>query len=243
MNIKQAAAVRRLRKLASAARVVRRHRALQKYADAKTGLSKLKDTALMPEVLGGVGGAALGSGLGYLVGRKKRQGGLGALTGALLGGGLGVGAGFGWRQLTKDDKKPAAKKPTAQQPAAQQQPGQQSKIVNQPWEPSPYAPVMPPVEGYISVEYPDRSVGMIPADRFEALQEAGALSDHEVILPENAWSLSQVKRLSGDGKSDADLRKWKVVQRNGALPELVPVSDTELGDTILWHPNAEPMFQ
>lgn len=117
MNIKQAAAVRRLRKLASAARVVRRHRALQKYADAKTGLSKLKDTALMPEVLGGVGGAALGSGLGYLVGRKKRQGGLGALTGALLGGGLGVGAGFGWRQLTKDDKKPAAKKPAAEQAA------------------------------------------------------------------------------------------------------------------------------
>lgn len=207
----------------------------------------------MPEVLGGVGGAALGSGLGYLVGRKKRQGGLGALTGALLGGGLGVGAGFGWRQLTKDDKKPAAKqpaakkpaakKPAAQQPTAAGQSGQQSNIVNQQWEPSPYAPVMPPVEGYISVEYPDRSVGMIPADRFEALQEAGALSNYEVILPENAWSLSQVKGLSGDGKSDADLRKWKVVQRNGALPELVPVSDTEIGDTILWHPNAEPMFQ
>lgn len=100
--IKKAAAHARLMKLASAARLIRRQRALQKYAQAvqmqKAALSAGADAAI------GAGlGGLLGGGIGYGLGKKDKKL-LAALIGAGAGAGIGGLGGYGLGALLNRNK-------------------------------------------------------------------------------------------------------------------------------------------
>lgn len=91
--IKKAAAHARLLKLASAARLIRRQRALQKYAQAVQMQKQALSSGAATAIGAGLGGL-VGGGIGYGVGGKKRK-----LLSTLIGAGAGAGIGAGGTAL------------------------------------------------------------------------------------------------------------------------------------------------
>lgn len=85
--IKKAAAHARLLKLASAARLIRRQRALQKYAQAVQMQKQALGTGATAGIGAGLGGL-IGGGIGYGLGKKDKK-----LLAALIGAGAGAGIG------------------------------------------------------------------------------------------------------------------------------------------------------
>lgn len=85
--IKKAAAHARLLKLASAARLIRRQRALQKYAQAVQMQKAALSTGAQAGIGAGLGGL-IGGGIGYGLGKKDKK-----LLSTLIGAGIGAGAG------------------------------------------------------------------------------------------------------------------------------------------------------